>query len=110
MREAGLTRTRIEGTRRFIALRREDLDARFPGLLDAVVTASRSRAAASRSSGLSRASTSSSAASTAACTGSVLPFTRNGSIGSCSNRAAERSSVQSQSLAVASTGRAAGPV
>ena len=38
LREAGLTRTRAEGTQRFISLRRDDLDARFPGLVD-VLTA-----------------------------------------------------------------------
>jgi DNA-binding transcriptional ArsR family regulator len=37
LREAGVTRTRAEGTQRLISLRREDLDARFPGLL-AVLT------------------------------------------------------------------------
>jgi DNA-binding transcriptional ArsR family regulator len=37
LREAGLTWTRAEGTQRWISLRREDLDARFPGLLDAVL-------------------------------------------------------------------------
>jgi len=36
LREAGLTYTRVEGTARFVTLRREELDARFPGLLDAV--------------------------------------------------------------------------
>lgn len=40
LREAGVTRTRIEGTQRFISLRREDLDARFPGLIDALLKAS----------------------------------------------------------------------
>ncbi|ROO62048.1 ArsR family transcriptional regulator [Micromonospora sp. Llam0] len=39
LREAGLTTTRVEGTRRFVSLRRDDLDARFPGLLDAVSAA-----------------------------------------------------------------------
>jgi DNA-binding transcriptional ArsR family regulator len=39
LREAGVTRTRADGTRRMISLRRDDLDARFPGLLDAVVAA-----------------------------------------------------------------------
>jgi DNA-binding transcriptional ArsR family regulator len=34
LREAGLTRTRAEGTVRHISLRREDLDERFPGLVD----------------------------------------------------------------------------
>lgn len=37
LREAGVTRTRAEGTERHISLRREDLDARFPGLLDVLV-------------------------------------------------------------------------
>jgi DNA-binding transcriptional ArsR family regulator len=39
LREAGLTMTRVEGAHRFLTLRRDDLDARFPGLLDAVLTA-----------------------------------------------------------------------
>jgi DNA-binding transcriptional ArsR family regulator len=37
LREAGLTRTRVDGVRRYVSLRREDLDGRFPGLLDAVI-------------------------------------------------------------------------
>jgi DNA-binding transcriptional ArsR family regulator len=37
LREAGVTRTTPQGTRKLIALRRDDLDARFPGLLDAVL-------------------------------------------------------------------------
>ena len=36
LREAGLTYTRLEGTARYVTLRREELDAKFPGLLDAV--------------------------------------------------------------------------
>ncbi len=39
LREAGLTDTRLEGTRRHVSLRRDDLDARFPGLLDALLAA-----------------------------------------------------------------------
>ena len=39
LREAGIVQVRIEGTRRYHALRRDDLDARFPGLLDAVLQA-----------------------------------------------------------------------
>ena len=39
LREAGLTRTRAEGTHRFVALRREEVEARFPGLLIAVLSA-----------------------------------------------------------------------
>jgi DNA-binding transcriptional ArsR family regulator len=34
LREAGVTRTRAEGTQRIISLRSDDLDARFPGLVD----------------------------------------------------------------------------
>jgi DNA-binding transcriptional ArsR family regulator len=37
LREAGITRTEIRGTSRLISLRRADLDARFPGLLDAII-------------------------------------------------------------------------
>jgi DNA-binding transcriptional ArsR family regulator len=37
LRETGVLRIRIVGTRRLMKLRREDLDARFPGLLDAVI-------------------------------------------------------------------------
>ncbi len=37
LREAGVVRCREEGTRRYYTLRREDLDARFPGLIDAVL-------------------------------------------------------------------------
>ena len=38
-RAAGITLTRPEGTHRYVSLRRDDLDERFPGLLDAVLTA-----------------------------------------------------------------------
>jgi DNA-binding transcriptional ArsR family regulator len=37
LREAGITDTRVEGTHRHVSLRRDDLEARFPGLLDAVL-------------------------------------------------------------------------
>jgi DNA-binding transcriptional ArsR family regulator len=37
LREAGVVSQRPEGTARLNTLRREDLDARFPGLLDAVL-------------------------------------------------------------------------
>ena len=39
LREAGVTKTKTEGRRRLISLRREDLDARFPGLIEAVLEA-----------------------------------------------------------------------
>jgi len=39
LREAGLTDTRSEGTRRLVSLRSSDLETRFPGLLDAVLAA-----------------------------------------------------------------------
>jgi DNA-binding transcriptional ArsR family regulator len=39
LRAAGITRTRQEGTRCYLALRGTDLEARFPGLLDAVLAA-----------------------------------------------------------------------
>ena len=38
LRESGLMLTRVAGTNRFMRLRRDDLDARFPGLLDAVLS------------------------------------------------------------------------
>src|SRR5262249_52966502 len=37
LREAGVTRTEVRGTNRFISLRRDDLDGRFPGLLDSII-------------------------------------------------------------------------
>jgi DNA-binding transcriptional ArsR family regulator len=37
LREAGITETRVEGTHRHVSLRQDDLQARFPGLLDAVL-------------------------------------------------------------------------
>ncbi len=41
LREAGLTRTTIEGRSRVVRLRADDLNARFPGLLPAVLAALR---------------------------------------------------------------------
>ena len=38
LREAGVIEQRREGTARLTSLRRDDLDARFPGLLDAVLS------------------------------------------------------------------------
>jgi DNA-binding transcriptional ArsR family regulator len=36
LRDAGVTRTRASGTLRHVSLRRDDLDSRFPGLLEAL--------------------------------------------------------------------------
>jgi DNA-binding transcriptional ArsR family regulator len=37
LREAGVTITRLEGTTRLVSLRRQELEARFPGLMDRVL-------------------------------------------------------------------------
>ncbi len=37
LRGAGIVTTRHEGQRKLVALRRSELDSRFPGLLDAVI-------------------------------------------------------------------------
>jgi DNA-binding transcriptional ArsR family regulator len=37
LREAGLTNTRLAGTARYVTLRRDELDAKFPGLVEAVL-------------------------------------------------------------------------
>jgi hypothetical protein len=39
LREAGVVTQELQGTSKLTSLRREDLDARFPGLLDAVLDA-----------------------------------------------------------------------
>ena len=39
LREAGVVTKRHEGTRSYMCLRKEDLDARFPGLLDSILNA-----------------------------------------------------------------------
>src|SRR2546430_4358909 len=39
LREAGITHTRANGTHRLMSLRRDDLEARFPGLIDSVLNA-----------------------------------------------------------------------
>ena len=40
LREAGIIRQQPKGTARLNVLRREDLEARFPGLLDSILSAS----------------------------------------------------------------------
>lgn len=37
LRESGVINTRIEGTQRFISIRYDDLNTRFPGLLKAIL-------------------------------------------------------------------------
>jgi DNA-binding transcriptional ArsR family regulator len=37
LREAGVTRARADGTQRLISLRRDDLEDRFPGLVDVLI-------------------------------------------------------------------------
>jgi DNA-binding transcriptional ArsR family regulator len=44
LREAGVIKQRQQGTTRLNALRRTDLDARFPGLLDTILHAARTSA------------------------------------------------------------------
>jgi DNA-binding transcriptional ArsR family regulator len=43
LRDAGLTYTRSEGVQRLVSLRRDDVDRRFPGLLDCVLGSSEQR-------------------------------------------------------------------
>jgi DNA-binding transcriptional ArsR family regulator len=50
LREAGLISQQEEGTSRLNSLRREDLDERFPGLLDAILAAAADADAAALSS------------------------------------------------------------
>ncbi|MFB6890743.1 ArsR/SmtB family transcription factor [Kitasatospora sp. NPDC056327] len=45
LREAGVTTTRVAGRNRYVSLRRTDLDARFPGLLDSLLAAAGAPAA-----------------------------------------------------------------
>ncbi|MCR4520250.1 MULTISPECIES: helix-turn-helix transcriptional regulator [Bosea] len=41
LREAGITRMRVEGTSRYLSIRREELNQRFPGLIDSVIETAR---------------------------------------------------------------------
>jgi DNA-binding transcriptional ArsR family regulator len=41
MREAGLVSLRNEGTSRFLALRRDDIERQFPGLLDQLIASAK---------------------------------------------------------------------
>jgi DNA-binding transcriptional ArsR family regulator len=39
LREAGIVTKRIQGTKSYMCLRKDDLDARFPGLIDSILAA-----------------------------------------------------------------------
>ena len=39
LREAGVITTRTEGAKSYMCLRKDDLDARFPGLIDSILSA-----------------------------------------------------------------------
>ena len=41
LREAGVTHTRADGTKRMISLRRNELEERFPGLLGSILLSSK---------------------------------------------------------------------
>jgi DNA-binding transcriptional ArsR family regulator len=45
LRESGVVHSRPDGRKRYLSLRAEDLEARFPGLLDAVLAAAEREAA-----------------------------------------------------------------
>jgi DNA-binding transcriptional ArsR family regulator len=51
LREAGVTRTRVAGPYRMLSVRTEDLEARFPGLLDAIVAAAKAETTESAGQG-----------------------------------------------------------
>lgn len=44
LREAGIVRTTPKGRLKFLSVRHDDLDARFPGLLDSVLSATHAAA------------------------------------------------------------------
>ena len=48
LREAGVITKRIQGTRGYTRLRKDDLDQRFPGLMDSIIAADASLAADAR--------------------------------------------------------------
>ena len=41
LRQAGITQTRADGTQRLVSLREEEVETRFPGLLDAILDGAR---------------------------------------------------------------------
>ncbi|EPG74320.1 DNA-binding helix-turn-helix protein [Leptospira fainei serovar Hurstbridge str. BUT 6] len=42
LREAGITKTRVEGTQKFLSLREQELEQKFPGLLEVILNSTRS--------------------------------------------------------------------
>lgn len=48
LRDAGLIRSRIVGSNHFVQLRKEEIDQRFPGLLEAVIAGARKSASVQR--------------------------------------------------------------
>ena len=48
LREAGVLTKRIQGTRGYTRLRKDDLDQRFPGLMDSIIAADASLAGEAR--------------------------------------------------------------
>jgi DNA-binding transcriptional ArsR family regulator len=65
LREAGVLRTRPDGRKRLLSLRDSDLNARFPGLLQAVLTDTRSAMSPVLSAGASGVQASATAAAAA---------------------------------------------
>jgi len=51
LREAGVLTKRIQGTKGFTKLRKDDLDRRFPGLIDAIIDAENQNPSLERSRG-----------------------------------------------------------
>jgi DNA-binding transcriptional ArsR family regulator len=54
LREAGVVHTRLAGKARYMSMRRADLNARFPGLLDSILAAARRGAGTRAESGKNR--------------------------------------------------------
>ena len=57
LREAGVLTKRIQGTKGFTKLRKDDLDRRFPGLIDAIIDAENQDHRIERSRGSASAAT-----------------------------------------------------
>ena len=57
LREAGVLTKRIQGTKGFTKLRKDDLDRRFPGLIDAIIDAQSQELSIERSRGSASAAT-----------------------------------------------------